>query len=620
MLGHVERRSSILAIVLCTGFAAACAAPRLPETVPATRPIPSQAMASTGSAPTLFQHIRLFDGERVQQSVDVLVANGIVAQIAAHIDPPDGTTAIDGHGLTLLPGLIDAHVHAWPEAAQAALNFGVTTELDMFMDARVARVMRDEQRAGRADGRADVFSAGTLVTAPGGHGTEYGPQIPTLGDAADADAFVDARLAEGSAWIKIVYDDGRTAGRAFGKLSEASLRATVAAARRRGRLSVVHISSLSDARTAIDAGASGLAHLFTDSAGDAAFAAEMRRQHAFAIPTLTVLAAITNTGAGIQLVNDPRLAPYLSRQDRMVLSQSAPFGANNSSRRYSVAESTIRVLHRAGVPLLAGTDAGNPGTAHGAAMHLELELLVAAGLTPLEALRTATSVPAHHFALRDRGRVVRGARADLLLIEGDPTSDIRATRAIRGVWKGGIPADRDEFRQRAAESLRGPGVPPGLGEGWISRFENGSRSTAFGSGWSSSTDAVTGGNSAAALDVVDGALEVHGTVGGRRSDGWAGAMFSPGATPFAAADLSTKREIVFRARGSTASLQLIIFAESRGRAPLIARVSLRPEWQEFAVPFSSFGGMDGRDVQAIIFSAGPTTGAFRFALDDVRLR
>ena len=577
-------------------------------------------MDSTSSSATLFRQVRLFDGERVQPSVDVLVARGHVARIAADIDPPDGAALVDGRGLTLLPGLIDAHVHTWPEAAQAALIFGVTTELDMFMDAGLARSLRDEQRTARADDRADVFSAGTLVTAPRGHGTEYGPQIPTLGAVSDAAAFVDARLAEGSAWIKIVYDDGHTAGRAFGKLSEATLRATVAAARRRGRLSVVHISTLGDARTAIDAGASGLAHLFTDSAGDASFAALMRRRHAFAIPTLTVLAAITNTGAGSRLVQDPRLAPYLSRQDRMVLSQSAPFGAGNGSRRYSVAESTVRVLHAAGVPLLAGTDAGNPGTAHGAALHLELELLVTAGLTPLEALRAATSVPAQRFALTDRGRVVRGARADLLLVEGDPTSDIRATRAIRGVWKAGIPADRGGFRQRVAASLRGPGVPPGLGEGWISHFENGSLSTAFGNGWTSSTDAMMGGNSDASLNVVGGALEVHGTIGAKSSAGWAGAMFSPGATPFAAADLSTKREIVFRARGDIASLQLLIFAESRGRAPVGARVSLRPEWQEFAIPFSAFGGMDGRDVQAIIFSAGPTTGPFRFALDDVRVR
>src|ERR671913_74664 len=71
---------------------------------------------------------------------------------------------------------------------------------------------RAGQNAGKADARADMFSAGILVTAPGGHGTEYGMTIPTITSPDSAQAFVDARLAEGSDWIKIVYDDGRAYG------------------------------------------------------------------------------------------------------------------------------------------------------------------------------------------------------------------------------------------------------------------------------------------------------------------------------------------------------------------------------------------------------------------------
>jgi imidazolonepropionase-like amidohydrolase len=95
-------------------------------------------------------------------------------------------------------------------------------------------------------------------------------------------------------------------------------------------------------------------------------------------------------------------------------------------------------LHRAGVPLLAGTDATPFAPAHGAGMHRELELLTRAGLSNEKVLAAATSVPARHFGLTDRGRIVPGLRADLVLVAGDPTQDITATRAIVDVWRRGV--------------------------------------------------------------------------------------------------------------------------------------------------------------------------------------
>jgi hypothetical protein len=96
--------------------------------------------------------------------------------------------------------------------------------------------MRAEQaREGGAPHRADLFSAGTLVTAPGGHGTEYGVPIPTLSGADGAQEFVDARLAEGSDWIKLVVDDGSAWGLDLPTLDAATVRAVVAAAHARGR-------------------------------------------------------------------------------------------------------------------------------------------------------------------------------------------------------------------------------------------------------------------------------------------------------------------------------------------------------------------------------------------------
>ena len=103
----------------------------------------------------------------------------------------------------------------------------------------------------------------------------------------------------------------------------------------------------------------------------------------------------------------------------------------------------MAAAYRAGVPVLAGTDAnadaGSPAAvSHGDSLHHELELLVDAGLTSLDALRAATVLPARYFALQDRGVAGPGRRADLVLIDGDPLQDIRATRVLRRVWCGGI--------------------------------------------------------------------------------------------------------------------------------------------------------------------------------------
>jgi imidazolonepropionase-like amidohydrolase len=106
--------------------------------------------------------------------------------------------------------------------------------------------------------------------------------------------------------------------------------------------------------------------------------------------------------------------------------------------KLAYAEAAVTALHRAGVPILAGTDAPSPGLAHGLSIHHELELLVRSGLTPLEALASATSEPARAFGFRDRGRIAEGLRADLVLVNGDPTVDITATRDIVGIWKLGV--------------------------------------------------------------------------------------------------------------------------------------------------------------------------------------
>ena len=338
-------------------------------------------VTQAASAQQIFRNARVFDGTRVLERQDVLVENGKIARMGRGLRAPAGARVIDATGKTLLPGLIDSHTHTMGDALREAAVFGVTTHLDMFTDVALARTLRPS-----ATGRADLFSAGTLVTAPGGHGTQFGMPIPTITTPDSAQALVGRLVGEGSDWIKIVYEDGRALGISFRSISRPTMRAVIDAAHRRGKLAVVHISDAAGARAAIEEGADGIVHLFIDKV-DADFARLAAERRAFIIPTMAVLKSMTGTGGGATLVADARLAPYLLPTRTASLEQGFPVRAGMPARDFAVPNATVRQLKAAGVPILAGSDAPNPGTAFGAAMHRELELLVQAGLTPLEALQ-----------------------------------------------------------------------------------------------------------------------------------------------------------------------------------------------------------------------------------------
>jgi imidazolonepropionase-like amidohydrolase len=254
------------------------------------------AAATALAGTTLIQDVRVFDGHAVREHGSVLLVDGVIKDAGFHGKAPAGARIVDGKGKTLLPGLIDSHVHAYRHF-ELPLLFGVTTQVDMFTAVPVMQDAARAMKAGTNRERADLFSAGTLVTAKGGHGTEYGMPIPTLDKAADAQAFVDARIAEGSHFIKIVMEDGFGSTH-FNSLDPAVVKAAIDAAHKRGKLAVVHISTLANARSALEAGADGLAHLFAGSSISAQDAADLARlakaKKAFVIPTFCVLEGIAS--------------------------------------------------------------------------------------------------------------------------------------------------------------------------------------------------------------------------------------------------------------------------------------------------------------------------------------
>jgi imidazolonepropionase-like amidohydrolase len=387
-----------------------------------------------GQVVLAFRNVDVFDGSRMIRRTTVLVRAGMIRAVGPDISIPPSAQVIDGKGKTLLPGFFDSHTHLGTTHGEQflkdALDFGVTTELEMW-GSSASLALRKKLAGGDTD-MADLRTAGTGVTVPKGHPTQMGPSsFPTLSPGDDVQAFVDARIAEDSDYIKIVYEN------AFPTVTKQQIEDLVAAAHRRNKLVVIHISKQSDARDAIEAGVDGLVHIFADSPPEPGFAEFAARHHVFVVATLATIESVTSAAPKPWWQEMPHFTSNLTPSMRRSLEMKFPPGFGEKMT-LSNAMSAVGALRRAGVSILAGTDAPAPGTAHGVSLHRELELLVRSGLTPVDALASATIEPARAFGFYDRGRVAEGLRADLVLVDGDPTVDITVTRNIVGVWKLGV--------------------------------------------------------------------------------------------------------------------------------------------------------------------------------------
>lgn len=573
------------------------------------------------AAATLVQDVRVFDGEKVHAKRSVLFDNGVIVNADYRGKPPAGAAVVNGAGKTLLPGLIDAHTHHY-RFEELPLLFGVTTQLDMFTAVQSMQRNHARMKEGKNSQYADTFSSGTLITAPGGHGTEYGIQIPTLTKPEDAQAFIDARIAEGSDFIKIVLE----AGHGMKSLDEPTFRAAVKAAKARGKLAVVHISTFDTAKLALDAGADGLVHLFNGSTITPqqidTLVKLAKKQKAFVIPTFSVMESM----AGLReedLLGDPALLALLTKEQ--VQSLRSSFGKTAKPEMLTAPKALTLAMQRAGIPVLAGTDAGNPGTQYGISMHHELASLVGAGLTPVQALAAATSVPAKAFKLGQRGRIAKGYKADLLLVDGDPTADIGATRRIAAVWKDGVdaaPLRTAQADKVATELKAAPPKPLELpADGRISQFTKEKLGSPVGLGWVPTHDSFMGGKSTVKLTAADDhpdAVTIDASVNAGFPMPWAGLAFMPGKQMMGPANISNAKVLKFKARGDGGQYSVALMSKG-SNMPSSVPFTAGAVWKEVSIPLASFERIDTTAVTMIGFHAGPKTGEYKFQIADVRL-
>lgn len=558
--------------------------------------------------------VTVFDGEAFRPDQDVWVEDGRIRDVGEALDLPEALARVDGGGRTLVPGLIDGHVHSFGSTLNDALRFGVTTVLDQATHTQFAASKRPARATLARGSEADLFSAGMAATAAGGHGTQFGMALETLGGPAEAPAWVRSREAEGSDWIKIIYEDGRAYGVDIASLGGDTVGALIAAAHAEGLRAVVHVSVLEHALEVVSLGADGLVHVWGDELLDELQTARLAEAGVFIVPTLSVVAR----GGGellqqelLEAAGDALVSPM---QRQTLVSRFAGDDGARASAGRDVAIENVRLLHAAGVDLIAGTDAPNPGTAAGLSMHGELRLLMRAGLSSAEALAAATSTPAAIFGLDDRGRIAAGRIADLVLVDGDLEADLLSSIRIAAVWKDGYRVDR------RVEVATPAALPAPADTTLIADFEDGI-GAAFGAGWQVTTDGMSGGSSTARLSAEGGALRVAGEVVADTPFPWAGAIYFPGDQPMQPVDFSDREVLRFRARGDGRTYSVGLFGAVAGAgAPPSVRFAAPPEWTEVEIPLEQFPAAEPGIIAGLAFVAEAPAGGFAFEIDDVEIR
>jgi imidazolonepropionase-like amidohydrolase len=439
---------------------------------------PSLVRLGAVEAVTVFEDVSVFtatDSGLLEHHDVVVQADRITAVQPTGGTVPEEARMVDGRGLTLLPGLIDAHVHtagggtgpwapgpAMPEHnLQAMLYAGVTGAIDMGGHATMSARLRDRVRSGELLGPRLAITHGGITTS-GGHPIPAmgdllpGPAarlvsklIPRIDSPQEAQRVVDDAIDKGSDFIKIIYDQIPNGS---SQMTEEILAATIDAAHAGGRRAYVHVGTPQDVMAAVRAGADLLAHGPYEGAISPDQAAEIASA---GVPVVFTLVAYERTaqigeGAVVPIGLEEESVPSATLEscsgelskavlDYPVLGHMAQV----TSAHRADWTTSIQNLHAAGVPIVTGSDSTFMGIWPGSSLHLELELLVEAGLSPTQALLGATSLAAPWLdAEAEFGTIAPGQLADLLLVNGDPTQDIRATRDIVMVVQAGQEIER----------------------------------------------------------------------------------------------------------------------------------------------------------------------------------
>jgi imidazolonepropionase-like amidohydrolase len=425
-----------------------------------------EAASSVSSAPAalVVDGATVWDGagQTIRDAV-VVVSNGRIEAVGARgsVQVPAGATVVDAKGKTLIPGLINTHGHiGMTKGLKAAkenfteenvlaqlrqyARYGVTAVQSLGTDFEPMFKVRGPAGAEEAP-RATVFTAGRGFTGKQGYPAVL-PGNAGVPREVDTVEEVKQHVAELAAQkvdvVKIWVDDhwGH-----YKKIRPELYKAIIDEAHRRGMRVVAHIFYLDDAKQLVAAGLDGLGHSVRDREVDGELIKLLKEKKSFIVPTLVREESTFVYATPPAFLDDPFFSRWV---DAEVIKQlkdpawGARVKADPDFSKYpgqlKTAQKNLKKLWDAGVLVAFGSDSGPPARFQGFFEHRELELMVEAGLTPTQALQAATKNAAEALRItQDFGMLVKGKRADMILLDADPLSDIRNTRKINKVWIGG---------------------------------------------------------------------------------------------------------------------------------------------------------------------------------------
>jgi len=389
------------------------------DTAAAISPAASHAIAVTGGT--------ILDMTARKPIVDgtVVVIDGRITAVgpSGRVAVPPGATIVNAAGKTVMPGLWDMHAHfEQVEWGPIYLAAGVTTIRDVGNELEFIVAVRDAVAAGRGIGPRFLLAG--IIDGPGPNG---------LG------AIRAASPDEARRRVQRYHDAGFVQIKIYSSVAPDVLRAVATEAHRLGMTLTGHVPEGMNAFAAIDAGLDQINHAqyltaVADSGPERLIAA--LRQHKTVIdPTLALYELLARSTT--QPIES--FEPGIKKVARELETPLGGFGSSPEiapmrRRQFDEEVALVGKLHRAGIPIVAGTDQSVPGHS----LHRELELYVRAGFSPLEALQAATIVPARAMrAESDSGTIEPGKRGDLVVLDGNPLDDIHNTRRIFRVVTGG---------------------------------------------------------------------------------------------------------------------------------------------------------------------------------------
>lgn len=381
-------------------------------------------------------------GAAVIENGVVVVSNGRIRSVgpASDVTLPDNTEVIDASGKTIMPGMINAHGHVGGTLGlesghysrdnvlqQLSLygRYGVTTIVSLGDDEEEGFALRDTQQRTDLD-YSRLFVAGDVI---GGN------------SVAEVRAAVNRAADMGANFIKTRVDDnlGQTP-----KPSQEIFAAIIDQAHVRRLPVAVHLFYLADAKAVLEAGGDIIAHSVRDLPVDQQLIDMINARDVCYIPTLTREISTFVYESEPDFFSDPF---FLKEADSAVLQElrsperQSRMRNSASAQQYKVAlevaMQNIDLLNRGGVDIAMGTDSGPPARFQGYFEHMELWLMVEAGMTPMEAIHSATGKAADCMNLGDLGTLEPGNWADLIILEDSPLDDIENTRSIESVWIAG---------------------------------------------------------------------------------------------------------------------------------------------------------------------------------------